>query len=209
MTQPPSPDPYGNRAERYSTGSEADSNAVEMLAIDNASRREQIRKLMLEASLQKLESQDIPARRKQYIEMKLAEVEWWSESSDHSDWQIKPDQQTALNYGLLCRQNINEAMEIFGRDVNRYNHYFISYIRNYVLYHPETPLTITQHEVVNRIFARDCQKNCLHIKNNRGDNFRCATCELLRLHSLLTFTPEYQEEQRQSNEEMWFLRSFN
>ena len=180
-----------------------------MLAIDNASRREQIRELMLASTRQQLESQDLPARRKQLIEIKLAEVEWWSENSDYAGWRVKANQLSALNYELLCRQNINEALEIFGRDVNRYNPRFIDYIRDYALYHPEVPLTITPHEAINLIFARDCQKDHLHLKNIHGEHFRCAACELLRLHSLLASTPDYQEEQRQTNEEMWFLKPFN
>ena len=209
MVQPLPSHPYGSRAERYATGSEKDANSVEMLAIDNASRREQIRKLMLTSTRRQLESQDLPARREQLIKMKLAEVEWWSENSDYAGWQVKANQLSALNYELLCRRNINEAMEIFGRDVNRYNPCFIDYIRDYALYHPEVPLVITPHEAINRIFARDCQKDHLHLKNTHGEDFRCATCELLRLHSLLASIPKYQEEQRRTNEEMWFLKPFN
>ena len=209
MVQSLSSDPYGNRAERYATGSENDANTVEMLKIDNASRQEQIKTLMLERTRQQLELQELPAPRKQLIERKLLEVEWWVQSRDYDGWRVEANQASALLYEQIRRQNINEAVEIFGRDVNRYNPYFIDYIKNFALYHPEVPMAIEPRKVVDCIFSRDWLKGHLHLKNSRGEDFRCAFCELTRLHYLVELTDHQQEDQRRAAEEIWFSRPFH
>ncbi len=74
------------------------------------------------------------------------------------------------------RDDLNQAIEMFGLELNSYNQLFIDYIDNFVIYDPSINWDITPDEIIDIIYTAFDQETHLHPTPQSEPNMGCPTC---------------------------------
>ena len=79
------------------------------------------------------------------------------------------------------QDDINQAIEFFGLEINGYNKLFIDYIDNFALYNDEDDLDYSSTDIIDIIYSPSDQENHFHPNRQPDLNMGCVACSSLVL----------------------------
>ena len=195
------------RGGQHDAVPECKTLSVELLAIDNLTRCQQVQTGIIEATRELLDNHwPETSTARQRVDHWLGEVDWLVHSRGHAGHQpVTVTEAARLDYQKLRRHDINDAIELFGRQVNPFNSVFVGYVDNYSLYHPDVDPGLGVNEALDRIFVHDLRKEHAHVRDQQGNNFRCRACDVARLKTFMdpSADPQQREHQFQLLREQW------
>ena len=106
------------------------------------------------------------------------------------------------------RDDLNQAVEMFGLELNGYNQLFIDYIDNFVIYNPDIGWDITPDEIIDIIYTDFDQETHLHPTNRSDPNIGCPVCICSTLKKAFKMPADARQAylQNQENERNFWLQ---
>ena len=98
-------------------------------------------------------------------------------SRNHSNKKIR----RLLSEEYDRQDDINQAVELFGLEINGYNKLFIDYIDNFALYNDEDDLDYSSANIIDLIYSPSDQENHFHPNRQPDLNMSCVACTSLVL----------------------------
>ena len=84
------------------------------------------------------------------------------------------------------RVNINDAVEIFGREINGYNPLFVEYLENYALYNSHREADISFDAILTMVYGSEARETHLHSDSPQTAAVQPAPARICLGHSRLS-----------------------